>query len=116
MFLFLVTSPNPEQREKFGGAITTFLHPLNFNADESVSQKLIDDFNKYLKYDGYEITIADDGGGYKLATTKEKTKVATPTKPLTEQEERAERNARAIWKQPVGPNPNSTSTTKETPL
>jgi hypothetical protein len=63
LFVFLATSPDPEQREKFGGVITTFLHPLNFNADESVSHKLIEDFNKYLKYDGYEITAADDGDG-----------------------------------------------------
>lgn len=94
MFVFLATSPSPAQREKFGGAITIFLHPLNFGADESASHKLIDDFNKYLKYDGYEITVADDGDGYKLGTTTEKTKVAPPIKPLTEEEERAERIAR----------------------
>jgi len=81
MFLALATSPNPEQRERFGGAIATFLHPLNFNADESVSHKLIDDFNKYLKYDGHEIVVADDGDGYKLAPTADKTKVAPPVKP-----------------------------------
>lgn len=94
MFLSLATSPNPEQREKFGGAITVFLHPLNFNADESASQNLIADFNKYLKYDGFEVVAADDGDGYKLSSTKEKTKVAPPVKPLTEEEERAERIAR----------------------
>lgn len=83
-FSALATSPNPEQREKFGGAITTFLHPLNFGADEGMSHELIEDFNKYLKYDGYEITLADDGEGYKLATTTNKTKVAPPIKPRTE--------------------------------
>ncbi len=92
MFLALATSPNPEQREKFGGAITTFLHPLNFNADESVSGQLIDDFNKYLKYDGYEITVADDGDGYKLAPTAERKKIAPPVKP-TEERQKSERAA-----------------------
>lgn len=82
MFLFLATSPNPKQREKFGGAITVFLHPLNFGADESASNKLIEDFNKYLKFDGYEITVADDGDGYKLATTKNRTKVTDPIEKL----------------------------------
>lgn len=76
LFIFLATSPDPEQREKFGGAITTFLHPLNFDTDESVSHKLIEDFNKYLKYDGYEIVLADDEDGYQLVSTREKTKVA----------------------------------------
>jgi len=95
MFLALATSPNPEQREKFGGAITTFLHPLNFEADESVSHKLIEDFNKYLKYDGYEITLADDGDGYQLVSTQEKTKLAPPVKASTESEQRAERVAKA---------------------
>jgi hypothetical protein len=93
LFVFLATSPDPEQREKFGGVITTFLHPLNFNADESVSHKLIEDFNKYLKYDGYEITAADDGDGYQLVSTKEKTKVAPPVKAPVEQ--RVEQLAKA---------------------
>ncbi len=95
LFVFLATSPDPEQREKFGGAITTFLHPLNFGADEKVSHNLIEDFNKYLKYDGYEITVADDGDGYQLASTHEKTKVAPPVKVPTESEQRAERVAKA---------------------
>ncbi len=97
LFVFLATSPDPEQRKKFGGAITTFLHPLNFNADEKVSHNLIEDFNKYLKYDGYEITLADDGDGYQLASTREKTKLAPPVKTTiaTESEQRAERVAKA---------------------
>lgn len=80
LFLTLATSPNPELREKFLGAITTFLHPLNFNADESASHELIEDFNKYLKYDGYEIVAAEDGEGYVLAQSKNKTKVGAPAK------------------------------------
>lgn len=91
MFEFLGTSPNPETREKFGGAITAFLHPLNFGADEAASHALIEDFNKYLKYDGYEITAAADGDGYQLVPTKDKVKVAPPPKPLTEAEERLDR-------------------------
>lgn len=91
LFSTLATSPNPELREKLGGAITTFLHPLNFGADEQVSHELIEDFNKYLKYDGYEITAAEDGDGYRLKLTKEKTKVAPTPKTLTEKEEHLDR-------------------------
>ena len=95
MFTFLATSPNPAHREKLSGAISVFLHPLNFNADEAKSQNMVDDFNKYLKYDGYEITVADDGDGYELITTKDRKKVTLPEKSVTEEEERKQRIARA---------------------
>lgn len=82
MFTFLGTSPNPDQREKFGGAITTFLHPLNFGADESISQELITEFNKYLQYDGYEIVTSDDGDGYKLTSIENGRKIKPLSKPV----------------------------------
>lgn len=88
LLLALATSPNEEQRAKFGGAITCFLHPLNFNANDEESQKLIVDFNKYLKYDGYEIVLNDDGDGYKLVATGEKTKIKLPPTPEKKKEER----------------------------
>lgn len=88
MFLALATSPNPEQRAKFGGALTTFLHPINFNANEEKSQELITSFNKYLKYDGYEITLNEDGDGYQLVQTEQKTKVSEPTISLTEEQKK----------------------------
>lgn len=100
LFLALATSPNPELREKFFGAITTFLHPLNFNADESASHELIEDFNKYLKYDGYEVVAADDGDGYVVVETKDKKKVNPPpqSKPEGKAEKRADENVEASQK------------------
>lgn len=95
-FSALAMSPNPEQREKFGGAITTFLHPLNFGADEGISHELIEDFNKYLKYDGYEIAIADDGDGFTLTQTKDKTRIGSSVKQKTSEGKPAEQAEEVI--------------------
>jgi hypothetical protein len=75
VFTALGTSPNPTKRSSLATAITAFLHPLNFNYDESKSEQLVTDFNKYLKYDGLEIVLKDDKDGYKL--------IRTPAKPKT---------------------------------
>jgi hypothetical protein len=68
VFTELATSPNVEQRQKFWGVIPAFIHPLNFSFDETVSQKFVEDFNRYLKYDGYKIVAADNGDGYKIVS------------------------------------------------
>jgi len=77
---------DPEAHKTISRIISSLLHPLNFDADESKSAKLAEKIGKYLKYD--KLHIQDIGNGdYEVFSEEELGEISAPPVSEIEQEE-----------------------------